>query len=196
MAESSDLERDLQTLGAEMRKVEADYGLFFAGRAPRPPWEARTRFEALLTRIDRTYVDNTTARFRLQQMQSRYSALADLWDRGMRTREEGRPGPFARRPPGQPESAGQDAQPDRVVHVASFVDPLAERDKLEDLYASLADARRETGEDPVPYHRFADLVREQVQHLRSQGTPEVALRVTVKDGRVQLTARGLKGLKA
>ena len=36
MSEASDLERDLQTLGAEMRKLEGDYNLFFAGRLPRP----------------------------------------------------------------------------------------------------------------------------------------------------------------
>ena len=197
MSEASDLERDLQALGAEMRKLEGDYNLFFAGRLPRPPWEGRTRFEAMLKRLDRVYIDNTTARFRMQQLQARYATLADLWDRGLRAREEGRPGPFAKRPPhdeGTERHAA--AQPERVVHVASFVDPLAERDKLESLDESLSEARRETGETPVPFHRFADLVREQVQQLRAQGTPEVALRIAVKDGHVLLTARGLKGLTA
>lgn len=197
MAEPNDLERDLQTVGAEMRKLEGEFNLFFAGRLPRPPWEARTRFEALLKRIDRLYFDSAPARFRLQQYQSRYAALAELWDRGLRAREEGRAGPFARRAAGPADPAARpgEERPDRVVHVASFVDPLAERDKLEELYQSLADARRETGEEPVPFHRFADLVRDQVTTLRAQGTPEVALRIAVKDGRVHLTARGLKGLK-
>lgn len=198
MADSSEPERDLQTLAAELRKLEGEHTLFFAGRTARPPWESRAKFEAMLKRVERQYIDSTATRFRLQQLQARYAAFVDLWDRGLRAREEGRAGPFARRPSEQVADApAQPAphHPDRVVHVASFVDPLAEGDKLQDLYVSLADARRETGEDPVPFHRFAELVRDQVQTLRSQGTPEVALRVAVKDGRVHLTARGLKGLK-
>ena len=32
-------------------------------------------------------------------------------------------------------------------------------DKLHDLYDSLAEARREVGEEPVPFHKFAELVK-------------------------------------
>ena len=198
MAEPSDLERDLQTLGAELRKLEGEYNLFFAGGLARPPWESRAKFEAMLKRFDRTYVDGTGPRFRLQQLQSRYAAFVDLWDRGLRAREEGRPGPFARRPAREapsPRGRGTDDRPDQIVYVTSFTDPLVERDKLQELYSSLADARRATGENPVPFHRFVDLVRDHVRALRLQGTSEVALRVAVKGGHVHLTARALKGMK-
>ena len=198
MAEPSDLERDLQTLGAELRKLEGEYNLFFAGGLKRPPWESRAKFEAMLKRLERTHVDGTGPRFRLQQMQSRYAAFVDLWDRGLRAREEGRPGPFGRKVArGAPDAPGPspDGHPDRIVFVTSFVDPQAEDGKLQDLYRSLADARNETGEHPVPFHRFVDLVRDQVRVLRSQGTSEVALRVSVKGGHVHLTARALKGLR-
>jgi hypothetical protein len=66
-------------------------------------------------------------------------------------------------------------------------------DKLHELYERLADARREAGEDAVPFHKFADLVKEQVKRLKQSGSPEVAFRVAVKDGKVNFTARGLKG---
>jgi len=39
------------------------------------------------------------------------------------------------------------------------------------------DARRSLGQDVVPFHRFAALVKDQVQKLRAQGSPEVAFRV-------------------
>jgi hypothetical protein len=68
-------------------------------------------------------------------------------------------------------------------------------DKLHELYERLADARREAGEDAVPFHKFADLVKEQVKRLKQSGSPEVAFRVAVKDGKVNFTARGLKGAK-
>ena len=59
--------------------------------------------------------------------------------------------------------------------------------------AALMDARRELGEDVVPFHRFAALVKDQVSKLRDSGTAEVAFRVAVKDGKVNFTVRGLKG---
>ena len=109
----------------------------------------------------------------------------------MRAREEGRPGPFA-----QTRKAAEPARPvpaDRIMHVTTFTDPLREWDKLHDLYDSLADARREAGEDAVPFHRFAELIKTQVSSLKAKGSPEVAFRVAVKDGKVNFTARALKG---
>jgi hypothetical protein len=71
---------------------------------------------------------------------------------------------------------------------------MREMDKLTDLYESLAEARREVGMEPVPFHKFADLVRTQVKKLRHTGNMEVAFRVAVKDGKVALTARALQGV--
>jgi hypothetical protein len=38
-------------------------------------------------------------------------------------------------------------------------------------------------------------VKDQVKRLKQKGSPEVAFRVAVKDGKVNFTARGLKGAK-
>ena len=38
------------TLEAELKRLEAEYNMFFAGRLPRPPWETRGRVEALVKR--------------------------------------------------------------------------------------------------------------------------------------------------
>lgn len=81
-----------------------------------------------------------------------------------------------------------------MLHVTSFSDPRKEMDKLQGLYESLMGARREAGESVVPFHKFANLVKEHVNQLRLSGNPEVAFRVAVKDGQVSLTARGLKGM--
>src|SRR5712691_10658043 len=82
---------------------------------------------------------------------------------------------------------------DRILRVSAFHDPVLEIDKLTELYESLAEARREVGEDAPPFHKFADLVKNQVKKLRQGGSPEVAFRVAVKDGKVSFTARALKG---
>jgi len=190
--EPTAVDRDLQRLEAELKRLEAEYNMYFSGRLPKPPWETRARVEALVKQYDRMHIPNYGERFRFATLQARYATFVDLWDRGLRAREEGRPGPFShRRTEKEPAAQGQT---DRILHVASFRDPVREIDKLTDLYDSLIEARRETGADVVPFHKFAELVKTQVQKLRQSGTPEVAFRVAVKDGKVSFTARALKGV--
>ncbi len=187
------IDRDLQRLEVDLKQLEAEYNMFFSGRLPKPPWETRARVEALVKQYDRAHIPNYGDRFRFTTLQSRYATFIDLWDRGMRAREEGRPGPLGqKRPTREPE---QKRPEDRILHVAAFRDPVREIDKLTELYESLAEARREVGEVAVPFHKFAELVKHQVKKLRDTGSPEVAFRVSVKDGKVNLTARALKGVK-
>ena len=193
MAEPTAVERDLQRLEAEMKRLEAEYNMFFAGRLPKPPWETRSRVEALVKQYDRAHIQNYGDRFRFLTLQSRFAAFIDLWDRGLRAKEEGRPGPFVHQRADKP--AEKKKPENRILHVASFSDPLREQDKLHDLYDSLVEARRELGQDPLPFHKFADLVKNQVKKLRESGSPEVAFRVAVKDGKVNFTARALKGVQ-
>jgi len=192
--EPTEIERGLQQLEVDLKRLEAEYNMYFSGRLPKPPWETRSRVEALVKQYDRAYIQNYGDRFRFMTLQSRYATFIDLWDRGLRAREEGRPGPFAQKRP-TPKAPEPKKPEDRILYVAAFRDPLREMDKLHDLYESLAEARREVGEDNVPFHKFAELVKGQVKKLKSSGTPEVAFRVAVKDGKVNFTARALKGVK-
>jgi hypothetical protein len=186
----SDIDRELTMLEAELKRLEAEYNMFFAGRLPRPPWETRGRVEAVVKRLDRAQLPNYGHRFRFTTLQSRFATFIDLWDRGLRAREEGRSGPFAQ--PRQTETRRQKPD-DKILHVAAFTEPMREMDKLHDLYDSLAEARRGTGQESVPFHKFAELIKTQVADMKAKGTPEVAFRVAVKNGKVAFTARALKG---
>lgn len=189
MADETDVQKDLQDLAADLKRLEAEYNMFFAGRVPRPPWVTRNRVEAVIRRYDRGHIQSTGDRFRFETLQARFQTLADLWDRGLRAREEGRPGPFSQIAPKAKEKKKSDAN---LVHATAFKDPVREMDKLHALYDSLMDARRTNGEDVVPFHKFAALVKNQVTKLRDAGNAEVAFRVAVKDGKVAFTVRGLK----
>ena len=193
MPEASTIDRDLSILEGELKRLEAEYNMFFAGRLPRPPWETRSRVQAIVKRVDRSPISNYGDKFRFSTLQSRFATFVDLWDRGLRAREEGRSGPFA-------QAKKPDAVPsrpaDRIVHVTTFSEPLHEMDKLHDLYESLAEARREIGQDAIPFHKFADLIKTQVSQLKAKGSPEVAFRVSVKEGKVNFTARALRGVPA
>jgi hypothetical protein len=192
VSESVDFDRELSLLEAEIKKLEAEYNMYFAGRLQRPPWEMRKRVEGLVKQLDRAHIPNYGQRFRFSTLQSRFAKSLDLWDRGLRAREEGRPGPFVQ--PRPTEERPRAPRPeDRVLHVTSFADPLKEMEKVHQLYDNLAQARKEAGQEAIPFHRFADLVKTQVNALKEKGSPEVAFRVAVKDGKVAFTARGLKG---
>lgn len=187
----AEVDRTLATLEAELKRLEAEYNMFFAGRLPRPPWETRTRVEAMVKRFDREHLGNYGQRFRFATLQSKFSTFVDLWDRGLRAREEGRRGPFAQpRPVTEERPKGPE---DRILRVTTFQDPTRESDKLQDLYESLAEARREAGQDAIPFDRFRELVKAQVAAFQEKGTSEVAFRVAVKSGKVAFTARALRG---
>src|SRR6187455_905794 len=106
--------------------------MFFGGRLKRPPWETRSRVENLIKKLDRAQINNYGDRFRFTTLQSRFSTFVELWERGLRAREEGRPGPFAQPRPValRPESS----ENDQVLHVTTLRDPMREMDKLHALY--------------------------------------------------------------
>jgi hypothetical protein len=191
MADLTETQRELLTLATDLKRLEAEYTMFFAGRLPRPPWETRKRVESLVRKLDRGRIINTADRFRFESLQARWQSMTELWERALRAREEGRPGPLAMPAP-PPRKKKKDGE---VVHVTAFTDPVHETGKLRSLYDSLMEARKGAGEDVVPFHKFAALVSSQVKKLRQSGSGEVAFRVAKKDGKVNLTVRGSKGTK-
>jgi hypothetical protein len=193
--EQTELERDLSVLEASLRKLETEYNMYFAGQLPKPPWESRRRVEVLLRRFDRAYIQSAVDRFRLSTLQSRFSTFAELWDRALRAREEGRPGPFSRAARDAASAApAEPATPaERVIGAAIISDFSGAGETVEALYDSLIEARRSVGtQEAFPFHRFAQIVKGQVAKLQRPGSRDVAIRVSVKDGKVALTARAVK----
>lgn len=190
-------DRQLRELETEIKKLEVEYNLFFIGRAAKLPWDTRARVEGLVKQYDRMHIQNTAERFRFQGLQSRFSAFCELWERHLRSRELGRPGPRGGSPgggapPPAPPRARQGeaeatATPGRPGVVA-LRDPEAEGEKVQVLYEQLNSARRQAGEADVPFERFREVVRAQVSKFAADGT-EVAFRVGVQDGRVTFTAK-------
>jgi len=188
---SNEIDRELQHLESELKRLEAEYNMYFAGRLPRPPWETRKHVEGIVKRLDRSHISNYGDRFRFTTLQTRFAKSIELWDRALRAKEEGRPNPFSYGK--TPEAAPRPRkQKDKVVHVTTLHDPVREGDKLRDLYDTLVEARREAGQDSIPFHRFAELIKTQVSQIRQKGANEVAFRVAVKDGKVAFTAKAVK----
>jgi hypothetical protein len=193
VSDESEIHGDLQRLEADLKRLEGEYNMFFAGRLPRPPWETRGRVEAVIKRWDRGHIQGSGNRFRFSTLQARFQTFADLWDRALRAREEGRPGPFMPRG-GEPGAGTPERVAKKLVHTTSFTDPMREMDKLHTLYEKVMDSRRLSGDEVVPFHKFAALVRDQVKKLRDKGSAQVAFKVVEKEGTVTLSAKGKKTL--
>ncbi len=197
---TTQFDRQLRELEAEIKRLEVEYNLFSIGRAAKLPWDTRARVEGLVKQYDRMHIQNTAERFRFQGLQSRFSAFCERWERDLRSRELGRPGPRGRSDPssggaapalppvrGRDADAGDPATPVRPEIVA-LRDPEAETEKVRALYEKLSEARRQAGDGDVSFERFQEVVRAQVSKHAKDGAG-VAFRVGVQDGRVVFTAK-------
>ena len=172
-----------------MKRLEAEYNMFFAGRLPRPPWETRTRVNALIKQLDRQHLTNYARAVSIQHAADTLREFIDLWDRGLRAREEGRRGPFA-----QPKARRTPQRVnDRVVFVTTFDDPLQDMEKVQELYDRLTQARRESGRNRDPVPQVCRHGQDAGHTLKEKGGEEVAFRVALKDGKVAFTARAMRG---
>lgn len=201
----SEFERRLQELEGEIKRLELEYMQFQTGRLAKLPWESRKRVETLVKQYDRMHIQNTAERFRFEGLQSRFSAFCERWERDLKMRELGRPGPRGRSDPSggaapvaapapsrertaAPSEAAGPARPD----VVALRDPEAQLEKVQALHEKLNAARRQAGDAEVPFERFREVVRAQVSKHAKDGV-EVAFRVGVQDGRVVFTAKPKTG---
>ena len=194
----SEFEQQMIYLEAEIRRLEAEFNMFFAGRLPRPPWETRAKVNALVKKHDQSYIRNTADRFRFESLQNRYQKFLELWERQMTNRELGRPsmGKRASPPPAPPKEKKEDkAPPKSEPHDPALVrftrDQGPAEDRVKQLHAQLTEAKKQAGESPVAIDRLAALVKAQVEKFKKEGQ-DVTFKVAVKDGKVSLTATPVK----
>ena len=239
----SDFDREMSRLESEIKRLEVEYNMFFAGRLPRLPWETRARVEQLVKRYDRMNLSNTAQRFRFGAVQARFMAFCELWERNLRAKEEGRgprgrsaaiplsapsttplsgvgdhattppanetverhakadPQPLApktppptvgpaavRMEPPRPSASASSSEPRASLDTTRIRDVGRDSDRVTALYDELTRARRSTGETPVPFDRFATVVKAQLAKLGG-GAGDVDFRVTVSHGKVTLMAK-------
>src|SRR5262245_7145244 len=126
----NEFDRDMRALESEIKRLEAEYNMFFAGRLPRLPWERKARVEALVRNFDRAEKRNTADRFRFQTLQARFVKFLELWERQLRDREEGGRRPKGVRrgaapPPVAPASSPAPPEPEAATTPPSKTKPSA-----------------------------------------------------------------------
>jgi hypothetical protein len=184
----SDFDKEMMHLETEIRRLEAEFNMFFAGRLPRPPAETRARVAALVKKHDQSFIRNTADRFRFESLQNRFSKFIELVERQLTNRELGRATLGVKRvelPRPDPKDVEKKDGP-LVVKFGANADPDA--DRVRELYDKLAEAKQQVGEKPIARERFEALVKDQVAKLGADGS-KVAFRIDTKDGKVSLTVK-------
>jgi hypothetical protein len=184
----SEWDKQMQYLEAEIRRLEAEFNMFFAGRLPRPPWETRAKVAALVKQHDQSFIRNTADRFRFESLQNRYQKFVELWERQMTNRELGRTPVGVKRAPAVVPKAEQAPADPNVVRFGRDQQLSPDSEPVKKLFEQLAEAKKQVGESPVAIDRLAALVRAQVDKFAAEGK-DVSFKVAMKDGKVSLTAK-------
>jgi hypothetical protein len=188
-----DVDQELGNLEDSIRRLKIEYEIFFNGGSTRMPYDLRWRVETLIKKYSDNGKMTFAQRFRYNTLAAKFHSYSELWRRMIKTKEEGRP-PFSI--PTIDEAGDLDAArstEDRVICQLNCADPEEETEKLQNLFKSLIEAKRECGEKPetVQFQSFRKFLSEKTAKLKSQFNCEtVCYIVSIESGRVKFTAKG------
>ncbi len=171
---------ELTMLENALRDLITKWERFFAGDLRVPPHTERARLARRLRVLAERPTKRSAERFRAEQLQHRFMAYSQNWERMLREREEGR-GPGAVRPTGTPPDVGDPASVHRATEPPS-------------LYDRYVEARRALGENvTVDRGAFESQLATQRARLEQQLGQDVEFDVRVEGGKVKLAARRAGG---
>jgi hypothetical protein len=201
------IDDDLSQIERDIRTLKIEYEQFFGGGRKRPPTDTQWRLDTLVRRCNERIAQlNFAQRFRLNNLSQTYAKYQDMWRKKTMQKE----GAVSQRHFGAtakaieaerarkaaldaaaaPQSASGAAQAARAFAM-SFSDPAHEKDKVQELYRKLIEARAGTGENAgaPSLHDFERFVRQKTKALKDKGGNEIEYTVSIEGGRVKLKAR-------
>jgi hypothetical protein len=182
------IENELSVLERGLTALRVEYERHFTGDLKKPPFQTKKRIEDLFRRLEEVHVDRAAERFRLQNLQSRFSSLTELWEKRLLQREQ------RKAVPGRAAPAPPDAAPPAAASDAGASGPVKRKGRadLMPLFQRFCDARRALGEDVsrIKYERFEELLKKQAAEIRkATGASSLVFEVLTIEGRVHLVGR-------
>jgi len=181
------IENELAVLERGLSALRVEYERFFTGDLKKPPVQTKRRIEDLFRRLEEVHVERAVDRFRLQNLQGRFSSLTELWEKRLLMREQGKPVPGHPGPPPREETP----PPARDAEASGSVNRKGRAD-LMPIFERFCDARRALGEDVsrLKYERFEELLKKQAAEIRKvTGASRLVFEVLTVEGRVRLVGR-------
>jgi hypothetical protein len=197
------LEEELDQLEVLIRQLKQQYDIFFAGAAPRQPFETRKEVDRIVSRLGGQRMQRFSDRYRYNALASRFQTYCELWAKNLRMMEEGyRPGGVRKAPPpsvSPPSGKVQARAGPQVLYKSRFRDPTAEDDSFKAFYDRYVEAQRAQGGEGagVGYSTFLKAIAQKTEAIKTKsGCSRVAYSIVVKgDGAVTLKAAPVKERK-
>jgi len=163
-----------------LRALIRDWERYFAGDLRVPPMDAQERIERRLRTITQQPSRQRAERFHLEQLQHRFTAYVQNWNRMLRAREEGRV-----RQGTVSEAGRKRPQPPNATSAATV-----SSDEESALYDRYVAAKRAQGEQVgLDRQAFDEHIAAERDKLARRLGEDVQLDVLVTDGKVKLAAR-------
>ncbi|HYA23363.1 MAG TPA: MXAN_5187 C-terminal domain-containing protein [Terriglobales bacterium] len=208
-------DEELNLLEQQLRRLKIEYEIYFSNPAKKPPTDIEWKVLSLLRKFSDGGHMNFSQRYRYNEMAQRYAVYSDLWRKKGRIREEGyrRPQDALLSVQGVRPSEEHESQRHPVyglAHAGSAAaaaatakskdsepltiqcsDPRAEREKVENLYKALAEAKKKSGEaETGNFDSFQSFVQKKTAQIRKQhGCSTVEFTVETREGHVHLKAK-------
>ena len=197
------IDDDLSQIERDLRTLKIEYEQYFGGGRPRPPSDTQWRIEQVLKRHAERGADMSYAqRFRFNNLSQTYAKYQDIWRKKVKQKEEG----LVQRHFGAAAKAVEAERlrnapppptPGEQVHrpggyVVACANPDNEKQKVEDLYRVLVEAKQKAGEktDSMTLENFQTFVKQKTAQLREQTScKEVEYAIQIEAGQVKLKAR-------
>ncbi|MFV2072185.1 MAG: MXAN_5187 C-terminal domain-containing protein [Thermoanaerobaculales bacterium] len=182
-----DLIDQIAILERALQEHIKDWERFFAGLIKVPPETDRERFTRRLRHLSEQTINRRSERFRFEQLQHRFMAYSQNWERLLREREEGRG------VQSQAEASSVRRNPSPANESAPASVDKTEGDALFDRYLA---AKRDLGLDVrASREDFEEQIAVQRQKIEERLGRKVRFEVQVENGRVRVVARKTKKRK-
>ena len=196
------IDEELATLEKDIRQLKVEYDQYFGGGRKRPPSEIEWRVDLLLKRYaERGGELKSAQRFRFNNLTQTYAKYKDIFRKKLKQKEEGSIqrhfGAAAReieasRAQKQSEEPSSGAAPEESkAFRMTCSEPEREKEKVEQLYQALLQAKQQAGEETGKLSRssFNEFVLKKTKELQKQkNCRDVEYVVEVVEGQVKLKA--------
>lgn len=194
------IDEELTALEKDIRQLQIEYDTYFSGGRKRPPAETEWRVKNSINKFSEMGGKLKYAQsFRFNNLASRYAKFSEVWRQRAKKVEEGRTAfgySKTARELEEQRLAEASRQHEARIHGeaarVAFSDPLREAEKVQSLYHTMVEAKRNVGEKAdINFEQFHKFVRQKTEQLKKQlGCQQVEYSVTVEGGEVKLKAKG------
>jgi hypothetical protein len=194
--------RDLDILDDGIAQLRREYDLFFAGQTRNPPVDLRKRVESIIKRYRGAQIQKTDLQFRYSALVARYNAYSDYWEKVLKRRESDPKAMSAWSPSAEALAAlgdgnGGNGRDAALAGNGAFTGRESPAEKAAwKLFAEFVEAKRYVGDSltDLTFENFKNFVnRQKEQIIKVKQCKDVEFAVNVKDGRVSLKAKAVRG---